>query len=464
MSLRIYNSLSKQIEDFEPLNPQAVTMYTCGPTVYLYNSIGNFRTYAFSDFVHRVLLFNQYKVNYIMNLTDVGHLTGDNLGDADTGKDRIEETAEKEGRSAREIADYYIEDFMQSYDKLNLLHPKKFTRATDYINEQIELVRTLEMKGFTYKISDGVYFDTSKFEDYGKLAGLKKEEMQEGARVEPNREKRNPADFALWKFSVPSEKRWQEWDTPWGMGFPGWHLECSAMAMKELGDSIDLHLGGEDLKMIHHPNEIAQSECASGKQFAKYWMHGAFLQVDGGRMGRSLDNVYTLGDIQDKGYEPMALRYLYMTSHYRGKLNFTWEALQNAQNSLKKMYDLVAGYKSEEGAEPSDRFLGDFEQAINDDVNIPQALAVAWETLKSDLNEATKLVTVLKMDQVLGLRLEDYVGFEVPQKVIDLAETRVEYRKNGIWDKADLLRRQLEELGYIVEDQPGNKFKLKRKL
>lgn len=464
MSLRIYNSLTKQIEDFEPINPDAVTMYTCGPTVYQYTSIGNFRTYTFSDFVHRTLLFNQYKVNFIMNLTDVGHLTGDNLGDADVGEDRIEETAKREGRSARDIADHYIDDFFQSYEKLNLLKPKKFTRVTDYINEQIELVRTLEMKGFTYKISDGVYFDTSKFKDYGKLAGIKKEAMKEGARVEPNPEKKNPGDFALWKFSDPNEKRWQEWDSPWGVGYPGWHLECSAMALKELGESIDLHLGGEDLKMIHHPNEIAQSECATGKQFAKYWMHGAFLQVDGGRMGRSLGNVYTLRDIQDKGCEPMALRYFYMSAHYRAKLNFTWEALQNAQNSLKKMYDLVAGYKAEEGAEVSDRYIGDFEQAINDDINIPQALAVAWDTLKSNLNESTKLVTILKMDQVLGLRLEEYMGFEIPQKVTDLANTRLEYRKNGIWDKADLLRRKIEEMGYLLEDQPGNKYKIRRKL
>jgi len=464
MGIRIYNSLSKQVEDFKPIRPDTVLMYLCGPTVYDYVTIGNFRTYTLGDIVNRVFAFNGFKVKYVMNYTDVGHLTGDNLGDADTGDDRLESAADKEGRSAREIADYYINDFLKAYDRLNLLRPYKFTRATEYIHEQIDLVRVLERLGFTYKTSDGIYFDTAKFEEYGALSGLSAESIKEGARVEPNPEKKNPTDFALWKFSPTDKKRWQEWDSPWGIGFPGWHLECSAMSMKELGETIDVHLGGEDLRMIHHQNEIAQSECATGKTFVNYWMHGAFLQIDGGRMGKSLGNAYTVLDIENKGYDPMALRYFYLSAHYRSTLNFTWDALLGAQNSLHKLYDILSGYKESEDASPSERHLSLFIQSINNDFNLPEALAVLWDMLKSNLPEPVKIATALRMDAVLGLNLENFVGYEIPQEVHDLAKSRSEYRKNGIWDKADMLRRQIAEKGYIVEDIPDGKYKLKRKM
>ncbi|RJR28055.1 cysteine--tRNA ligase [candidate division WWE3 bacterium] len=464
MAIRIYNSLTRKVEDFKPLNPDVVSIYLCGPTVYDYVSIGNYRTYMLGDFVHRTFLSNNYKVKYIMNFTDVGHMTGDNAGDADVGKDRLEIAAEREGRSAKDLADYYINDFLSGYDSLNIIKPHKFTRATEYIGDQIALVRELEKKGFTYRISDGVYFDTSRFEKYGQLSGLSPDTIKEGARVEPNPEKRNASDFALWKFSPKDEKRWQEWDSPWGVGFPGWHVECSAMAMKELGDTIDLHLGGEDLRMIHHQNEIAQSECASGKEFVKYWMHGAFLQVDGGRMGRSIGNAYTMTDIEEKGYDPLALRYLYMTAHYRSSLNFTWESLQNAQNSLKHLYDILSGYKEAEKAQPSERHLASFMEVLNDDINIPESLAICWEMLKSNLSEPVKLATILQMDKVLGLKLEDSIGYEIPEEVLNLVKTRLEYRKNGIWDKADLVRRQINDLGYVVEDLPNDKFKVRRKI
>jgi cysteinyl-tRNA synthetase len=464
MGLRIYNSLTKKIEDFKPINPEQITMYLCGPTVYNYVSIGNYRTYTLGDLVHRTLLFDDYKVKYIMNFTDVGHLTGDNSGDADTGGDRLEEAAAREGRTARDIADYYIKDFLIGFEKINLIKPHKFTRATDYIEEQVNLVRALERKGFTYKTSDGIYFDTSKFDQYGALSGLNADTIREGARVEPNPEKLNPSDFALWKFSKPEDKRWQEWESPWGVGFPGWHIECSAMSLKELGETIDLHLGGEDLRMIHHQNEIAQSEAATGKKFVNYWMHGAFLQVDGGRMGRSLGNSYTIQDIVDKGYDPTSLRYLYMTAHYRTPLNFTWESLQNAQNSLKKLYDIVSGYKESESAQPSDRHISNFMAALNEDLNLPEALAVCWDMLKSNLTEPTKLATILKMDKVLGLRLEDAIGYEIPENVHNLAKTRQEYRKAGIWDKADQIRKQIAELGYAVEDLSDGRIKVKRKI
>ncbi len=461
--IKLFNSLTKKLEAFKPINEDTVSMYLCGPTVYDYVTIGNFRTYTLGDISHRIFKLNGYKVNYIMNLTDVGHLTGDNKGDADTGSDRLEEAAEKEGKSAREIADYYINDFFKGYKRLNLLKPTKFTRATDYILEQIELVRVLEKRGFTYRTSDGIYFNTAKFPKYGELSGFTAESVKEGARVEPNPEKINPTDFALWKFSPRDKIRWQEWDSPWGKGFPGWHIECSAMSMKELGATLDIHLGGEDLRMIHHQNEIAQSECASGQNFVNYWLHGAFLLVDGGRMGKSLGNAYTMFDIEERGFDPLALRYFYLMAHYRTKLNFTWEALGHAQNALKRIYDLTSTYSENENAVVNDKYYEKFLSAVNNDFNMPEALAVLWDLLQSDVLEASKVKTLLKFDEVLGLDIENYVGFEIPQDVVNKARARQEYRKNGIWDKADMIRRELSDLGYVVEDK-DNDFKIKRKI
>lgn len=463
MSLKLYNSLSKKVEEFKPLDPEQVTMYSCGPTVYDYVQLGNFRTFSLGDFTTRILKFNGYKVKYIMNFTDVGHLTGDNAGDADTGEDRLEMAAEKEGRSARDIASFYIEDFLKSYVKLNLTKPTKFTRATDYIQEQINLIKELEKKGFTYKTSDGIYFNTGKFRNYGHLSGMTEESIREGARVEPNPEKKHPMDFALWKFSPQDKIRWQEWDSPWGIGFPGWHIECSAMSMEELGPTIDLHLGGEDLKMIHHQNEIAQSEAATGQEFVCYWLHGAFLQVDGGRMSKSEGTGYTLSDVISRGFDPLAVRYMFMTAHYRTPLNFTWEGLQNVQNSLKKLYDIIGSYKEDSEAELNEDYMNKFTEAINDDLNMPKAVAVLWELLKAELPEDVKIKTLLKYDEVLGLNMENYVGFEVPSQIMSLAKTRQEYRKAGIWDKADFVRKQIAEQGYIVEDTPQG-FKVKRKV
>jgi cysteinyl-tRNA synthetase len=459
--MRIYDSLTRKIEDFKPLNYSQVLMYTCGPTVYDYAHIGNFRTYVISDILHRAILVNGYKVNFIMNLTDVGHLSGDNQGDSSTGRDRVEHAAEQEGKSAREITDFYIHHFLADYEKLNLLKPRKFTRATDYITEQIELIKTLEKKGFTYKTADGVYFDTSKVATYGELAGIDVTKIQEGSRVEVNPNKRNAADFALWKLSAPEEKRWQEWDSPWGRGFPGWHLECSAMILKELDETIDIHVGGEDLRMTHHPNEIVQSEAATDKKFVNYWVHSSFLLVDEGRMGKSLGNAYTVSDIEAKGFDPLALRYFYLTAHYRTQQNFTWTALQSADSALKKLYSTLEAYKGTEDAQIDQGSMEKFLSAVNEDLNMPKALAVVWELIKSDLPDNIKLVTILKFDDVLGLNVEKYVGHAVPQRVVDLAKTRQEYRKSGIFDKADLIRREIESLGYVVEDA-GESFKIKR--
>jgi len=385
--MRIYNSLTKQLEDFKPIEPDVVKMYCCGPTVYIYPQIGNWRTFTLVDFLYRVLKLNGYKIDFIMNMTDVGHLFEEG-GDPEGGEDKIEKQSQEEGKSAKEIVEFYAKGFLNDFRDLNITEPRQFTKASEYIDEQIDLIASLEDKGFTYETSDGIYFDTSKFERYGELSGLTIENIKEGARIDPNPEKKNSTDFALWKFSPKDKKRQQEWQSPWGMGFPGWHLECSSMILTELGDTIDIHVGGEDLKMIHHQNEIAQSECATGKKFVNYWVHGAFLTVDGGKMSKSLGNFYTLDDVKKKGFNAMDLRYLFMTAHYRTPLNFTWEALQSAQNSLKKIYDIVGSYEQDPKAEVSEKYFKKFKEALDDDLNAPEALAVVWELIKSNISEA----------------------------------------------------------------------------
>ena len=452
--MKIFNSLSRKIEDFIPLNPPNVTMYTCGPTVYDFAHIGNFRTYTTADILLRVLKFNNYSVKYIMNLTDVGHLTGDNLGDADTGEDRMEKSAANTGKSVWDIAKFYTEAFLNDYGRLNLEKPLTFAKATDNIKEQIELVRKLEEKGYTYKTSDGIYFDTSKFPEYGKISDLDK--IQEGARVEINPEKKNPRDFALWKFSPKTDsieaKRQMEWESPWGTGFPGWHLECSAMSMKYLGESFDIHTGGMDLKSTHHPNEIAQSEAATGKPFVKYWVHSAFMLIDGKRMSKSLKNNYKLQDLIDKGFNPLAIRYLYLQTHYRQEMNFTWEALNSAQNALNKIYETAAEF--DEPKIGCAEIENDFLAAINDDLNMPKALSILWELLASDNPSSAKTESLYKMDRVLGFKIRETAESlkNVPSKIQELVKERETCRKEGNFQKADELRKQIEEQGYIVKD------------
>jgi cysteinyl-tRNA synthetase len=461
--MKIYNSLTKNIEEIVPIEPGNIKLYCCGPTVYNHTQVGNWRTFSLADFLVRSLRMGGYKVDFIMNMTDVGHLF-ESGSDPEGGEDKVEKQSAEEGKSAREIVDMYSKVFLEEYKELNLTEPRKFTKASEYIDNQIDLIATLEDKGFTYETTDGVYFDTSKFENYGNLSGLTVENVKEGARVDPNPEKRNPTDFALWKFSPEGKKRQQEWQSPWGVGFPGWHLECSSMILTELGETIDIHVGGEDLKMIHHQNEIAQSECATGKPFVNYWVHGAFLTVDGGKMSKSLNNFYTLSDIKNKGFSPLDLRYLFMTSHYKGSLNFTWEAMQNAKNTLNRIYDIVSGYEYDERAEVSDKYIKKFMEKLDEDLNMPEALAVFWELIKSNTPESSKLNTILKMDEVLGLRLQEHIGVEIPENILNLAKMRNEYRKNGIWDKADVVRKQINDLGYVVEDTQAGSFKVKKKL
>lgn len=442
-------------------------MYTCGPTVYNYATIGNFRTYEMADLLLRTLKFNGYKVDYIMNLTDVGHLTGDNLGDADTGEDRMVKEAEKERKTAWEIATEYTDAFLSDFHKLDLLDPTKFVKATDHIEEQISLVKTLEEKGLTYKTSDGIYFDTVAYEKntgykYGELSNL--DQIKEGARVEINPEKKNPRDFALWKFSPEGVKRDMEWDSPWGVGFPGWHVECSAMSMKYLGSTFDIHTGGEDLKSTHHPNEIAQSQGATGKKFVDYWVHGAFLTIDGGRMGKSLGNAYTISDIEKKGFSALDLRYFYLSGKYNEPLNFTWEALTASHNSLEKLKAQAVSLKSQDDRSALSpekdakitQYRNDFLMAINDDLNTPKALAAVWSMLGSNIPSADKYDLLMSFDEILGLKLSEVVitKIQIPNDIQELIQKREGLRKEGRFDEADKIRDQIISRGFNIGDKP----------
>ena len=460
--IQFTNSLSRKKASFEPIEKGKVGVYTCGPTVYDYASIGNWRTYMLGEMVVRLLMTGGFDVTYIMNLTDVGHLTGDNDGDADTGEDRMERAKAREGKTAWDIAKFYSEDFIESFQKLHLKEPKLFSRATDHIDEQIALVKRLEDNGLTYKTSDGIYFDVEAFEKvgykYGALSDL--DEIQAGARVAMSDEKRGPRDFALWKFSPTVTKRDMEWDSPWGVGFPGWHVECSAMSMKYLGEQFDIHIGGEDLKSTHHPNEIAQAEGATGQHpFVKYWMHGAFLKVDGGRMGKSIGNAYTLHDVEEKGFDPLALRYFYMTAHYRSSLNFTWEALEAAQNALNNLRDTIWATMGSPTTEDA-AALKRFRERLEDDLDTPGALAVLWDMARdSDIDASTKLATLFRMDDFLGFGLdaERRAAQDALERkdVQELLDQRKRAREKKDFDASDALRDKLQELGFVVEDGRG---------
>lgn len=412
--------------------------------------------------VVRLLMDAGLKVEYIMNLTDVGHLTGDNEGDADSGEDRMEKAKAREGKTAWDIAKFYSDDFITSFKKLHMREPSRFCRATDHIDEQIALVKQLEEKGLTYTTSDGIYFDVAAFEQaghkYGELSDL--DEIQAGARVTISDEKRGPRDFALWKFSPSDQTRDMEWESPWGIGFPGWHIECSAMSMKYLGTQFDIHVGGEDLKSTHHPNEIAQSEGATGATpFVKYWLHCAFLKVDGGRMGKSIGNAYTLHDIEERGFDPLALRYFYMTAHYRSSLNFTWEALEAAQNALNNLRDVIWLNVSAPMQEETD-VVERFREKIQNDLDTPGALAVMWEVPKDEhLSSSGKLMALFDMDAFLGFGLDAELraAQEANERedVRTLLKKRDEAREAKDFEASDALRDQIKDLGLIVQDTPS---------
>ena len=457
--LRIYNTLTRKVEEFEPLNPPLVNMYTCGPTVYDYQHIGHMRRYVGDDILIRTLEFNNFKVKQVMNITDVGHLTSD----SDTGEDKMEKGARKFGISVWDIAKKFEKQFFDSADALSIKRPNILMHATDYIPEQIVFIQTLEKKGFTYKINDGIYFDTFKFKTYGKLRGEQNpEELKAGARVEMVKGKKNPTDFALWKFGPnPSassgRKRAMEWESPWGKGFPGWHIECSTMAIKGLDtETLDIHTGGIDHIAIHHTNEIAQSEAATGKQFVKYWVHHNFLHIDGNKMSKSIGNIFTVEEVVRRGFDPLALRYLYLQTHYRQEINFTWSALEAAQIAYKRLIEEVSKFKNPKigCAEYEEKF----KDAIDDDLNMAKALSIVWELLKSDYPDSAKAESIFRMDQVLGLDLEKArekrknIKIIVPDQVKKLIEERKQLRKQGSYIQADHLRNKIKKLGFNIKD------------
>lgn len=449
--LSLYNTLTRKKEPFEPLKKTKVSLYTCGPTVYNFAHIGNLRTYVFEDILKRVLKYNGFKIKHIMNITDVGHLTSD----ADQGEDKMEKGAAREGKTAWKIAQFYTAAFIKDLKLLNILPPNAMPRATDHIKEQIALIKILEQKGFVYRITDGIYFDTGKLADYGKLSPQNFKDKKAGARVEINKEKHSPWDFALWKFSPQGAKRQMEWESPWGVGFPGWHIECSAMARSFLGQPFDIHCGGIDHIAIHHTNEIAQSEAAYGTPLARVWMHGEFVVIGPQeKMAKSQDNFLTLDALVKRGFSPLAYRYLLLGTHYRSPLAFSFEALRAAQNALDSLFGHVR--ELEKPRIGCAEFEEKFKNAINDDLNIPRALGIMWDLIKSKYPSRAKARSLLVFDTVLGLGFTRILGrpLAIPPPIRALAEAREKARMARDWTKSDTARKQIEEAGYYIEDAP----------
>lgn len=444
MELMFYNTLSKKKEIFKPLKEGEVSLYECGPTVYSSPHIGNMLRYVFGDLLSRTILFNGYKLKRVMNVTDVGHLTGD----SDDGEDKMEKSALKEGKTAEDIANFYWNEFKEDFKKLNILEPNIWCKATEHIKEQIELIKKLEKKGATYKTSDGIYFDSSQFSEYGKLSGNKQENLDAGNRI-ALKEKKNPSDFALWKFSFPEDKRQQEWASPWGVGFPGWHIECSAMSMKYLGETIDIHTGGADNIFPHHENEIAQSEMANDQPFVKYWMHNGFLTFKGEKVSKSKGGLYTISELEEKGFSPLSYKYLCLNTIYRKPLDFSLEALENAQISLKRLKNIISSL--EDDGKINEDYLNRFKEAINDDLNSPKALAVLWELVR-DESAVGKIQTIKKIDEVFGLRLFEKENIKIPEEIKKIAEERLIAKKNKDWEKSDELRDKIKSLGWNIKD------------
>lgn len=455
--MKLYNTLTREKEEFKSIKTGEVGLYTCGPTVYHFPHLGNMRTYLFEDILKRVLTYNQYRVNHVMNITDVGHLTGDR----DMGEDKIEKESKKEGKTAWEIAEFYTEAFKEDLKNLNIIYPNVFCKATDNIKEQIEMIQILEKKGYTYETSDGVYFDTSKVADYTKLSHQNLEALKEGARIEKNEEKRNPTDFALWKFSPQEgEKRQMEWPSPWGIGFPGWHIECSAMSVKYLGDHFDIHCGAVDAIGLHHTNEIAQTEAVTGKKpWVNFWLHGAFVNMsDDRKMSKSAGDVVTVKtEFLDKNINPLVYRFATLSVHYRKPMEWSNDVLVSAQNGYQNLLNKISNLGNKIGqinSEYKNKFIAD----INDDLNMPKVLATIQEVLKSNLSNEDKLATILDFDKVLGLNLDKVLKNssekkEIPTAIQKIIEERESARKNKNWARADELRAQIIALGYEIKDK-----------
>jgi len=459
-ALSLYDNYTRSLRPFAPLEAKGeVGLYTCGPTVYDYQHVGNYRTFLFEDGLKRVLEWNGYRVRHVMNITDVGHLTSD----ADTGEDKMEKGARRTGKTAWEIAGLYTDAFLADLDLLNIERPTILCKATDHIAEQIAFIADIESNGFAYRTSDGVYFDTSRQPGYGHLARLDVKGLDAGRRVELG-DKRHATDFALWKFSPPGEQRQMEWESPWGRGFPGWHIECSAMAQKYLGDYFDIHCGGEDHISVHHTNEIAQTEARCGTRLANFWMHGYFLLSNDAKMAKSAGEFLRLKALIDRGYDPLAYRYLCLTAHYRSQLNFTWDALDAAATGLERMRTGVHALRDAPAADPDAALVERFTAEVNDDLNLPRALAVAWEALRGGLPGGVRRATLLAFDAVFGLRLAAWTPRQeaIPPEITALAQSRLAARKAKDWVGSDRLREEIRAGGWEIEDGPGG-YALKRR-
>ena len=447
MDIFFYNTLTKKKEKFEPIEDNMVKIYTCGPTVYKDATIGNMRTFIFMDNLRRVLKYNGYNLKHVMNLTDVGHL----VSDGDEGEDKMVKSAKEEGKTPKEIAEHYTKLFFKDLELLNVDMPEIICKATDYINDMLEFVKKLVANGYAYETSTAIYFDVSKLDEYGILSGIDVRKQKAGARVDVDEEKKNPYDFALW-IKAP-ENHIMKWDSPWGPSYPGWHIECSTMSQKHLGEQFDIHTGGVDLIPTHHENEIAQSKGCTGKIPARFWMHGEFLLINGGKMSKSLGNVYLLKDIVEKGYDPLVYKYFCYTAHYRNKLNFTWEAIDASNKSLMKLRESYRKHlDGEENIE--DDIVSDYKnrfiKAINDDLNMPLAMGVVWEVAKNEKKSKKFAELLLDFDRVLGLKIDK--KDDIPEEVLKLLEERNNARKEKDWKKSDELRDKIQEYGYRIED------------
>ncbi|MGN1296869.1 MAG: cysteine--tRNA ligase [Clostridia bacterium] len=462
MDIYFYNTLTKKKQIFIPLNPKEVRIYSCGPTVYKDATIGNMRTNIFQDVLRRVLRYNGYKIKHVMNITDVGHL----VSDGDEGEDKMLKSAREEHKTPLEIAEHYTKLFFDDLQSLNIETPEIVCKATEHINEMLEYVKELVQNEYAYETSSAIYFDISKLDKYPVLSNLNLDEQKAGARVDVDPEKRNPYDFALW-IKAP-ENHLMKWDSPWGPSYPGWHIECSAMGRKYLGEQFDIHTGGIDLIPTHHENEIAQSKGACGKIPANYWMHGEYLLINGGKMSKSLGNVYLIKDLEEKGYDPIVYKLFSYSCHYRNKLNFTWDGIEAASKSLERLkngYQLHLAGKDEVENDLVKELEEKFHQAINDDLNMPAAMSVVWEIARTEKKSPKLAELLLKFDTVLGLKIEEETNQffkEIPKEIIKLVEEREVARKTKDWTKSDELRELINQKGYDIKDtKQGTEIKKK---
>ncbi len=474
MQIRLFNTLTRKVEDFNPIIPNHVGFYSCGPTVYHYAHLGNLRTMVHNDLLKRMFLANGFDVNHVMNITDVGHLTDE---DNDSGEDKMEKGAARDHKSVWDIAQFYLDEFLRDADDLNIMRPTNMPRATEYIKEQIELIQELEKRGYTYEIpGDGIYYDTSKFADYGALTGGSLSGQKAGARVEYNDAKRNPTDFALWKYSPKDVKRQMEWDSPWGIGFPGWHTECCVMSMKLLGEHFDIHTGGEDLSRVHHTNEIAQSEPIVGKPWVHYWVHFSFLvDKSGDKMSKSKGEFLGMNAVRARNIEPIVYRYWIVLGHYQSQLAFSFEALESAEagykNIVRKVADLMNdNTQTATNQEQYDQWHNKILAPVSDNLKTAESLVVFQDLLKDKtVDNVTKLALVKFVDELLGLqfiehaqKLHDLETQEAPESVKQMAQQRLEAKKSRDFATADALRNQIDESGWTVMDTVDG-FKLVKK-